>query len=220
MIVYTVEVTRGKPATIRLPQRLITKRLPHHDIIITHIGTNQQEYISLLPKLKEKTLYCSTCGSVTHFHQWKKRNAWSCDSAITKIPQLQVICTNESCKATHVIIPDFLCPYKRYVGAEIEAAIEPGCGKEETITAAEESTIRRWKNQFAKRLEERLQVLTRVLMNEYEKMVSLLDNSRAHARQGLDRVRRLMQLFPGREAATTLGRANLELFWNGSGLYF
>lgn len=52
-------------------------------------------------------------------------------------------------------------------------------------------------------------------MNEYEKMVSLLDNL-----QGLDRVRRLMQLFPGREAATTLGRANLELFWNSSGLYF
>lgn len=216
MVVYTVEVTRGKPATIHLPQRLITKPLPHHDIIITHIGTNQQEYISLLPELKEKALYCSICGSLTHFHQWKNRNAWSSDSAITKIPQLQVICTNTSCKATHVIIPDFLCPYKRYVGAEIEAAIEPGCGEEKTnVTAAEESTIRRWKNQFARRLEERLQVLTRALMNEYEKMVSLLDNL-----QGLDRVRRLMQLFPGREAATTLGRANLELFWNSSGLYF
>jgi hypothetical protein len=176
----------------------------------------------LIPELKEKTLYCSICGSLTHFHQWKKRNAWSSDSPITEIPLLQVICTNASCKATHVIIPDFLCPYKRYVGAEIEAAIEPKCGEVETanITAAEESTIRRWKNQFARRLEERLQVLVRVLMNEYEKMVSLLDNSRAHARQGLDRVRRLMQLFPGREAATTLGRANLELFWNSSGLYF
>lgn len=83
------------------------------------------------------------------------------------------------------------------------------------ITEAEESTIRRWKNQFVRRLEERLQVLARVLMNEYEKMMSLLDNW-----QGLDRVRRLMQLFPGKEAATTLGRANLELFWNSSGLYF
>jgi hypothetical protein len=217
VIIYTVEVTRGKPATIHLPQRLIPGSLPHHDIIITHIGTNQQEYILLIPELKEKTLYCSTCGSVTHFHQWKKRNAWSSDSPITKIPQLQVICTNASCKATHVIIPDFLCPYKRYVGAEIEAAIEPKCGEEETakITAAEESTIRRWKNQFARRLEERLQVLVRVLMNEYEKMLSLLDNW-----QEIDRLRRVMQLFPGREAATTLGRANLELFWNSSGLYF
>jgi hypothetical protein len=176
----------------------------------------------MIPELKEKTLYCSTCGSLTHFHQWKKRNAWSSDSAITKIPQLQVICTNSSCKATHVIIPDFLYPYKRYVGAEIEAAIESRSGKMETanLTEAEESTIRRWKNQFARRLEERLQVLTRVLVNEYKKMISLLDNSRTHARQGVNRVRRLMQLFPEKEAASTLGRANLELFWNSSGLYF
>jgi hypothetical protein len=170
----------------------------------------------LLPELKEMTLYCSICGSLTHFHQWKKRNAWSSDSEITEIPQLQVICTNDSCKATHVIIPDFLCPYKRYVNAEIEAAIQPACGEGVTAnTEAEESTIRRWKNQFARRLPERLQVLARLLVNEYEKMISLLDNS-----QGLNRVRQLMQLFPERKAATTLGRANLELFWSSSGLYF
>jgi hypothetical protein len=160
------------------------------------------------------TLYCSICGSLTHFHQWKMRNAWSSDSEITEIPQLQVICTNVSCKATHVIIPDFLCPYKRYVGAEIEAAIEPANSKR-VVTGAEESTIRRWKNQFARRLSERLNILTRLLMNEYEKMISLLDNS-----QGLNRVRRLLQLFPETKAATTLGRANLELFWSSSGLYF
>jgi hypothetical protein len=210
-------VTRGKPAIIHLPQRIITGSLPHHDIIIAHIGCNQQEYILLLPELKEKILYCSICGSLTHFHQWKKRNAWSSDSAIRKILQLQVICTNASCKATHVIIPDFLCPYKRYVGAEIEAAIEPANSKREAsnITGAEESTIRRWKNQFVRRLSERLNILARLLMNEYEKMISLLDNS-----QGLNRVRQLLQLFPEKKAATTLGRANLELFWSSSGLYF
>lgn len=217
MIVLTVEVTRGKSAPIRLPQRLITNNLPHHDIIIAHIGCNQQEYILLIPELKEMPLYCSICGSLTHFHQWKMRNAWSSESAITEIPQLQVICTNASCKATHVVIPDFLCPYKRYVGAEIEAAIEAASckGVAANITGAEESTIRRWKNQFAKRLSERLQVLARLLMNEYEQMISLVDNS-----QGLNRVRQLLQLFPGKKAATTLGRANIELFLSSSGLYF
>ena len=116
-----------------------------------------------------------------------------------------------------MIIPDFLYPYKRYIGAEIEAAIEPASNEKviANITEAEESTIRRWKKQFAGRLAERLRVLERLLVNEYEKMISLLDNS-----QGLDRVRRLMQLFPEKEAAATLGRANLELFWCSSGLYF
>jgi hypothetical protein len=167
--------------------------------------------------LKEKAFYCSKCGSLTHFHQWKGRSAWSSDSTITEVPQLQVICTNDSCEATHVIIPDFLCPHKRYVGAEIEAAIEQASCKEGTtnITGAEESTIRRWKKQFARRLPEILNMLVRWLMNEYEKMLSLLDSS-----QGLKRVRKMLQLFPKRKAATILGRANLELFWNKSGLYF
>ena len=196
---------------------LITPKPPHHDIIIAHIGCNQQEYILLVPELKEMVLYCSICGSLTHFHQWKMRNAWSSDSAITKIPQLQIICTNISCKATHVVGPDFLCPYKRYVGAEIETAIEStSCkGLAANITGAEESTIRRWKNQFANRLSDRLQVLARLLMNEYKKMISLLDYS-----QGLNRLRQLMQLFPDKKSATTLGRANIELFWSSSGLYF
>jgi hypothetical protein len=167
--------------------------------------------------MKEMTFYCSTCGSKTHFNRWKKRNAWSSDSPIREIPQLQVICTNKSCKVTHVVNPDFLCPYKRYVGAEIEAALEPVNSNSVTanITEAEESTIRRWKNQFARRLLERFKILTRLLLNEYEKMISLLDKS-----QGLNRLRRLLQHFPEKKAATTLGRANLELFWSSSGLYF
>jgi hypothetical protein len=212
-----VEVTRGRPATIHLPQRLITKALPHHDIIITHSGNDQQEYMLMLPELKTTIIYCCICNSLTHFHQWKMRNAWSSESVIKKIPILQVICTNASCKATHVIVPDFLFPYKRYIGAEIEAAIEPASGKKvlANITAAEESTIRRWKKQFAGRLAERLRVLERLLVNEYGKMISLLDKS-----QGLDRVGRLMQLFPEKEAGAILGRANLELFWSSSGLYF
>jgi hypothetical protein len=159
------------------------------------------------------TFYCSTCGSLTHFHQWKSRSAWSSDITIREIPQLQVICTNDSCEATHVIIPDFLYPYKRYVGVEIEAAIEQKAAA--NITRAEESTIRRWKEQFANRLPEILKVLMRKVMIEYENMLSLLDSSR-----GLKRVRKLLQLFPERKAATILGRANLELFWSSSGLYF
>jgi hypothetical protein len=55
----------------------------------------------------------------------------------------------------------------------------------------------------------------RTLLKEYAQMVSLLNNS-----QGIERVRKLVQLFPKRPAANLLGRANIELFWSGSGLYF
>ena len=171
----------------------------------------------MVAKLKLMNFFCCECGSLTHFHNWKQRSAWSSDSRITQIPQLQVICTNPNCRKTHVIIPDFLCPYKRYVGAEIEANVSEESGKEATNinTAAEESTIRRWKDQFAKRIPERLKELEKVLLKEYRQMISLLDNTR-----GIRRIRQLLRLFPRREAATILGRANLELFWSGSRLYF
>jgi hypothetical protein len=170
-----------------------------------------------IPELKLMVFFCSQCGSRTHFHSWKRRSAWSSDSEGTTILQLQVICTNPDCKKTHVVIPDFLCPYKRYVGAEIEAAVAAQNSKEATNsnTAAEESTIRRWRKQFAMRLKERLNTLERTLLKEYTQMVSLLNNS-----QGIERVRKLMQLFPKRPAANLLGRANIELIWSGSGLYF
>jgi hypothetical protein len=84
-----------------------------------------------------------------------------------------------------------------------------------TNTAAEESTIRRWRKQFAMRFKERLNVLERTLLKEYTQMVSLLDNS-----QGLGRIRNLLQIFPKRPASTLMGQANLELFRSSSGLYF
>jgi hypothetical protein len=170
-----------------------------------------------IPKLKLMGFFCSKCGSPTHFHSWKRRSAWSSDSEETTILQLQVICTNPDCKKTHVIIPDFLCPYKRYVSSEIEVAVAAQNSKEAVNpnTAAEESTIRRWRKQFAMRFKERLNVLERTLLKEYTQMVSLLDNS-----QGLGRIRNLLQFFPKRPASTLMGRANLELFRSSSGLYF
>lgn len=125
---------------------------------------------------------------------------------------MQVLCTNPDCEKTHVIIPDFLNPYKRYVGTEIEASIEQTTS---IVTDAEESTIRRWKKQFTQRLPDILNILIRLLITEYENMISLLDCS-----QGLNRLRIILEHFPGRTAATTLGRANMELFGGGYLLYF
>ena len=162
------------------------------------------------------TFYCPKCGSLTHFNQWKTRSSWSSDSMISGVPQLQVLCTNDNCKRTHVIIPDFLSPYKRYVGAEIEAAIERSSSDDDFhVTEAEESTINRWISQFKERLPEILSILARLLIIEYENILSLLDCS-----HGLKRLRKMLALFPHRKAATTLGRGNLELFYGNSRIYF
>jgi hypothetical protein len=169
-----------------------------------------------LEELFTGIFYCPVCGSITHFNQWKTRSAWSNEANNGEIRQLQVLCTNPECKKTHVIIPDFLNPNKRYIGAEIEATIEAKTiGGVQSDTQAEESTRRRWIKQFAERLPEILNALMRLLMIEYQNMLSLLECS-----GGLKRLRKLLELFPGREAATTLGRANSELFWGNLPLYF
>mgnify|MGYP003564723522 CR=1 FL=1 len=162
------------------------------------------------------TFYCPVCGSLTHFNQWKDRSAWSSNSMIFGVPQLQVLCTNAGCKKTHVIIPDFLNPYKRYVGAEIEAAIDNGTlGDELYVTEAEESTINRWIRQFKERLPQILSILARLLIIEYENILSLLECS-----HGLKRLRKMLMLFPYRKAATTFGSVNLELFTGGHLKFF
>jgi hypothetical protein len=216
MIIYPVEVTRGRTETDSLTTAINTNPLPYHDIIITHSGRNEQEYSARLEKLLAKLFYCPDCGSITHFNQWKTRSAWSNEADNGEIRQLQVLCTNPECKKTHVIIPDFLNPHKRYVGAEIEAAIESEfTGSSPSETQAEDSTKRRWIKQFAERLPEILNALMRLLMIEYQNMMSLLKCC-----VDLRRLRELLMLFPEREQATTLGRANLELFWGSMPLYF
>lgn len=160
--------------------------------------------------------YCAKCGSLTHFNQWKDRSAWSSDDANPTVPQLQVWCTNPTCGKTHVIIPDFLTPYKRYVAKEIESSIEQETRQDASDdTEAEESTKRRWRRQFAERLPEILNVLMRLLMIEHENMLSLLDCS-----CGLERLRKILSLFPERKAVTTLGRANIELYLSGLRQFF
>lgn len=218
MIVLNVEVTRGRDPNNPPTTAINPNPLPHHEFIVAHLGCNQQEYIALLPQIEATTFYCPVCGSLTHYHQWKSRSSWSSDSLIPKIPQLQVLCVNLACKKTHVIIPDFLNPFKRYVSAEIEAVIEPNpedADQQSPPTQAEESTIRRWISQFGERLPEILRVLARLLMVEHENMLSLLDCS-----QGLERLRKILSLFPFQISSTSLGRANLQLFYQGLRLYF
>ena len=107
-------------------------------------------------------------------------------------------------------------PYKRYIGSEIEVAIEQRfCSDDVHTTQAEESAIRRWIKQFAERLPEVLNALSRLLIIEYENMLSLLDCS-----QGLTRIRHLLLEFPCKKASTTLGRTNMGLFSGGFLLYF
>lgn len=210
------EVIRGREDPRSASEAIKNQPLPHHEFIIAHLGRNRQEYLQLMPLTMTITFYCPDCSSMAHHNQWLGRSAWSSDGGDAEIPQLQVLCTNKGCRKTHVIIPDFLNPYKRYVGAEIEECIIAQEATDNTVTTgAEESTIRRWRKQFAERLPHILTALIKLLMIEYENMVSLLKCSGE-----FNRLRELMGHFPARAASTLLGQANLELYAGASRQYF
>lgn len=171
----------------------------------------------MIGKLEAMEFFCPKCGSKTHAHQWKERSAWSSDSLVPKITQLRVKCPNKACKRTHVILPDFLNPYKRYVGAEIEASIEHIQDKIDApapSTDADESTIYRWNAQFLKRFEKILQILLRILIG-----IDIMPNLMEYGK-GFQRLKKIINLFPQIAFTTHIGRSNMILYANGSLEYF
>lgn len=170
-----------------------------------------------MDELKSMKFFCPKCGSITHFHQWKERSAWSCDSLVPRINQLQVLCQNKECNRTHVVLPDFLNPYKRYVGAEIEAAVEQKQDDPSGIapsTDADESTINRWNAQYLKRVDIIIQVLLRMLIG-----MGIMENLVEQV-EGYKRLKKILTLFPKREYATYMGYSNTKMYEHGSLEYF
>ena len=171
----------------------------------------------MIGKLESMEFFCPKCASKTHAHQWKERSAWSSDSLVPKISQLRVLCQNKECGSTHVILPDFLNPYKRYVGVEIESSIEQKQEKSDALapaTDADESTICRWNAQFLKRFEKIVQILIRILIG-MEVMPNLMEQGK-----GFGRLKNILKLFPQMFCTTHIGHSNMLLYSNGSLEYF
>ena len=131
---------------------------------------------------------------------------------------MQVLCQGKDCKSTHEVLPDFLHPYKRYVGIEIERSVEQKQQDKSKgvapATDADESTINRWNAQYLKRVEIILQILLRMLI-EMDIMPNLLEEGSLFGR-----LKKMLSLFPKSQHATQMGYSNLKMYEYGSLEYF
>lgn len=62
-----------------------------------------------------------------------------------------------ACRKTFTRLPPFLLPFKRYIASEIEAVLGPVCGSggsSRAPPAAEESTLRRWWNEYRRKADQ------------------------------------------------------------------
>ena len=85
---------------------------------------------------------CPACGKELTGHGTKKRHNKdeNGDKVWYQIPRKEC----KKCKKTHIMLPDFMIPYKHYRAEIIEAVIDGT----DIYFAIEESTIYRWKRWF------------------------------------------------------------------------
>lgn len=96
-------------------------------------------------KSEEEISICPDCGEPLDYHSRVIRPLRDITGK-EELYNIRVLkCVNKACPSKyHRELPDIIVPYKRYSAESIENAI----GQDETIVAADESTIYRWRKWF------------------------------------------------------------------------
>jgi hypothetical protein len=189
-------------------------------MIITYLGKNCKSYMEEIDKIYEKIWVCPDCHERAHIHSgYIRKVRESGEEEIEEIKIIRIKCTGPKCGKTHAILPDFLCPNKRYGSEEISETIEiyEKTGKpHESVTGAEESTIRRWVKGYKAKYSTILKLLESILIGEYGKQVSLIDS----AVSGLARLRVISCKMIEIKYSSIMGKINQLLSLNGLKIFF
>ena len=95
-------------------------------------------------KSKEPSL-CPLCGGGLIYRDMRRRYLKNSQGEKKRFMLRRLKC--EECKKLHTEIPYFIQPYKHYSSETIQSVIDNNAGAGEC--AADNSTIRRWKNGFS-----------------------------------------------------------------------
>jgi len=122
----------------------------------------------------------------------------------------------EACDKYHSVIPSFIKPYKQYETEVIEAvltAVENGEIKRSDCPA-NESTITRWKAEFAERGARAVGSLRSILYNIYTQHINMIELKKERLMKQLDR---LTEMLLGSRRGLVMGRTNIILTRYNSG---
>ena len=188
-------------------------------MIIPHYGTDCKSYVEESIEILNREWCCPCCGCRAWIHCSYLRNVIEINpenglKTTEKITIIRVKCNSKECGKTHALIPDFLCPKKRYKSEEITESIEIYEEKgniKEVKTTAEESTVRRWIKQYLFKISIIILELEKILIREEEKQVSLLDS----AFTGMKRIKIILDKFRNIKNSSKIGFINQKLSSNG-----
>jgi hypothetical protein len=153
---------------------------------------------------------CALCCGVIKFHGCYRRHTKNEEGTRVYGWVAQAHCAN--CDKYPALIPEFIMPYKHYKAEVIERVIaESEKGKRVEYLggcAADVSTMRRWVSQFRKRGAIAVGWLLSILLNLYERQISLLI---LQNKTLLKQLSRLLYEFPKPKTGGIIGRTNIIL---------
>ena len=159
--------------------------------------------------LRRGGVVCSLCGGSLCFHGCYPRHVKDGAGERHNGWVAQGYCG--TCKKYPALIPDFVMPHKHYGVAVIEAAIsevEEDGGLRLSGCPADESTIRRWANQFKERGAQAVGWLLSILCSVYERHISTLE---LQNRSLLKQLARLACEIQVPKTSGAIGRVNIIL---------
>ena len=161
-------------------------------------------------KMMEKgEVVCPICGEKMRLHGAYSRRPKDNEGVRHEGWVAQGHCV--TCNKYHSVIPSFIRPYKQYEAEVIEAVLraeEEGGGKRQSDCPANESTINRWKREFAERGARALGYMMSLVYNIYGEYISVI----ASQKEGLmKQLGRLTARLLGHERGLVIGRSNIIL---------
>jgi len=160
--------------------------------------------------VRRGVVLCALCFGQFEFHVAYRRYLRDEDNNREQGWVAQVHCA--TCNVYPALIPDFIMPHKHYKAEVVEkviAAREKGENVEYLDgCAADISTMRRWVRQFSERGALAVGWLHSILLNLYERQISLFE---LQNKTLLKQLARLLREFPKLKIGRVIGRANIVL---------
>ena len=142
-------------------------------IIVPEFEIKYNEKTGIYTIISMVACKCPLCGGALYHRDYKARNSKKLNGAVWHFMLRRLLC--DDCAKLHTEIPDIIQPFKHYDSETIQSVIDGG--EKAMDCVADESTINRWKYDFAKAAPDIEQRLASVYVQETDSAVPILSST-------------------------------------------
>ena len=120
---------------------------PYGMIIVSSFILNNNNSAGIFTITSKEFASCPLCKSELIYRDSKSRESISLSGEVRNFLLRRLRCENQDCKKLHTELPDIIQPYRHYDSDAIQSVLDDSEDGETCV--ADDSTIRRWKTEFA-----------------------------------------------------------------------